>query len=479
MYHFRQTCALISLIRLNYLDKTTLSYASVMGIKRDIGLVGDNYQWVSSMFYFGYLAWEYPTNRLLQRLPLAKYSAFCVIAWGLVLCCMAATKNYSGALAVRFILGIFESAVTPGWALITSQWYTKAEQGARTGIWFSFNGWGQILGGLVAYGIAVGVRKHGASIAAWKVLFLFTGFLTALMGCIFLVLVPDNPLKARWLSKRDRRLAIERIRSNQQGVGNKTFKSYQLKEALLDPLTWAFAFYALAADIPNGGITNFFSQLIVSFGYTEEESLLYGTPGGAVEVVTLVACGYLGDRYKNRIISGSFGLLLALLGIILIVALPLDNSKGRLAGYYFTQASPCPFVALLSLISTNVAGYTKKTTVAAIYLIAYCAGNIIGICHRLHIMKRGRFLTFVQAHRHSVPKMPQDTSPRRSQSSVVGALASSIWPSSTGIAYIRTRRRLLSEPGRSTRSWRIRSGWTSRIGRIRNSLIHCNFREWI
>lgn len=61
-----------------------------------------------------------------------------------------------------------------------------------------------------------------------------------------------------------------------------------MKEALLDPLTWAFAFYALAADIPNGGIANFFSQLIISFGYTPEESLLYGMPGGAIEVVALI-----------------------------------------------------------------------------------------------------------------------------------------------------------------------------------------------
>jgi MFS transporter, ACS family, allantoate permease len=73
---------------LNYLDKTTLSYASVMGIsdtieKGGIGLHGDQYSWLGrfvpllnsncildvklsasySMFYFGYLAWEYPTNR--------------------------------------------------------------------------------------------------------------------------------------------------------------------------------------------------------------------------------------------------------------------------------------------------------------------------------------------------------------------------------------------------------------------------------
>ena len=37
---------------LNYLDKTTLSYASVMGIKADIGLSGDEYSWLGSVFYF-------------------------------------------------------------------------------------------------------------------------------------------------------------------------------------------------------------------------------------------------------------------------------------------------------------------------------------------------------------------------------------------------------------------------------------------
>ena len=105
---------------------------------------------------------------------------------------------------------------------------------------------------------------------------------------------------------------------------------------------------------------------------------MYGTPGGAVEVVALIASGYLGYYLHNRILVSMIGLTVAMIGIILIVALPLTANGGRLAGYYMTQASPTPFVALLSLISSNVAGYTKKTTVAAIYLICYCAGNIIG-----------------------------------------------------------------------------------------------------
>ncbi|KAJ5261336.1 MFS allantoate transporter [Penicillium angulare] len=363
---------------MNFLDKTTLSYASIMGLKDDLDLVGDQYQWLGSLFYFGYIAWEYPTTRLLQRLPLSKYSGTCIVLWGMILSCFAAAKSYSGAIAIRIFLGVFEAAVTPGFALLTSQWYTRNEQGKRVNIWYSFNGWGQIFGGLVAYGIAVGTEKHGSDIAPWKIVFLFTGLLTVVLGILFLWIVPDNQLNARWLKKEDRMLAVVRVRGNQQGIGNKNFKWYQVKEALMDPMSWAFFFFALIVDIPNGGITNFFSQLITSFGYTQEQSLLYGTPAGAVEVVALLLNGYMGDRTGQRILCSLGGLFTATLGVILIVALPLENNVGRLIGYYMTQAFPTCFAALLSLISSNVAGYTKKTTVAAMYLIGYCAGNIIG-----------------------------------------------------------------------------------------------------
>jgi MFS transporter, ACS family, allantoate permease len=73
------------------------------------------------------------------------------------------------------------------------------------------------------------------------------------------------------------------------------------------------------ADIPNGGITNFFSLLIQGFGYTAQQSLLYGTPGGAVEVVTVLFFLYFGDHIKQRILGGFCSLAIAELGMILIV----------------------------------------------------------------------------------------------------------------------------------------------------------------
>jgi MFS transporter, ACS family, allantoate permease len=104
----------------------------------------------------------------------------------------------------------------------------------------------------VAYGIAVGTERSPVSVKSWQLLFLVIGFFTAAMGVFFLFWMPDNQLNARFLTRQERLMAVERIRINQQGVGNKHFKWYQMKEALTDPVVWAFVFYSLVADIPNG-----------------------------------------------------------------------------------------------------------------------------------------------------------------------------------------------------------------------------------
>jgi ACS family allantoate permease-like MFS transporter len=101
-------------------------------------------------------------------------------------------------------------------------------------------------------------------------------------------------------------------------------------------------------------------------------------PGGAIEIIALIVAGWAGDYFRNRLLVCTSGLILSILGMLLITCLDNNHNVGKLIGYYLTQASPTPFVALLSLISTNVAGWTKKTTVAAMYLIGYCVGNIIG-----------------------------------------------------------------------------------------------------
>lgn len=64
-----------------------------------------------------------------------------IFVWGTAMACHAACTNFGGLLACRFVLGICEGSVTPGFMIVTSMFYTRKEQTLRVGYWcalFSF-----------------------------------------------------------------------------------------------------------------------------------------------------------------------------------------------------------------------------------------------------------------------------------------------------------------------------------------------------
>lgn len=58
----------------------------------------------------------------------------------------------------------------------------------------------------------------------------------------------------------------------------------------------------------------------------------------------------------------------------------IDHSKkeARLAGFCMTVAYVANLPLSLSVVTANVAGFTKRTVVLALIFIAYCVGNIAG-----------------------------------------------------------------------------------------------------
>lgn len=360
---------------LQYIDKTAISYASVTGIIQSAGLEKNQFNWVASIFFFGQLAFEFPTIRLIQLFPLAKYVSINVTLWGAVLACMAACKSYSSLLACRFFLGVLEAAIVPAWVLFTSQWYTKEEQAFRVGIWFAVCGAAQMFGGYFAYGVATHVGNDpSAALKGWQIIFLFLGLLTALVGVSFWFIMPDSPAVAKFLSTEEKALHLERIRGNEQGIGSQDFKWEHVKEAVLDPMTWLYAFWIFAANIPNSIATSFGNILVKGMGYTGRESLLLVTPLGAWEIVALVGLTYGAMKTKQRLYFCIAGHIPAIIGAILMAT---TEKVPALIGYYTSGGIPIGWTTILGLQSSNVAGSTKKITVACIGTIAYTIGNII------------------------------------------------------------------------------------------------------
>lgn len=114
-----------------------MGYAAVYGMKTDTHLVGQEYSWLGSIFYFGYLAMEFPIIWLLTKVPIGKYIGICLFSWGGTLCCMAACDSFAGLAAVRFFLGVFEAGILPSLMILNSMWYRREEQPLRTALWYN------------------------------------------------------------------------------------------------------------------------------------------------------------------------------------------------------------------------------------------------------------------------------------------------------------------------------------------------------
>ena len=70
---------------LNYVDKVAMGWAVLFNFREDLGLVGTQYSWASSMFYFGYLVSQYPANYILQKFPTARVLSISVLCWGILM----------------------------------------------------------------------------------------------------------------------------------------------------------------------------------------------------------------------------------------------------------------------------------------------------------------------------------------------------------------------------------------------------------
>lgn len=86
---------------------------------------------VGSIFYFGFLAGEWPFGPVIQRLPIAKLLSATVVAWGALTLLMGATQNAAGMMTLRFLMGAFEAPLYPMMSIMTVMWYKKSEQPIR------------------------------------------------------------------------------------------------------------------------------------------------------------------------------------------------------------------------------------------------------------------------------------------------------------------------------------------------------------
>ncbi|GJN94163.1 hypothetical protein Rhopal_007237-T1 [Rhodotorula paludigena] len=331
-------------------DKVCIGTAAIMGLREDLNLQGQEY----------------------SHMPAGKWMSANCMAWGIILCASAACKDFGGLMAARFILGLFEAIIFAGAGLIVAMWWKRPEQPWRTAVIFSTLS--SIMNGLLSYASI----KYTGSLKQWQVLFLLVGAVTFAWSLLCFWLLPNSPVRAWWLTDRQKVIAVNRTAENRTGVENKVFKWGQVKEAFLDPRTHLHFLVNLTLNVPNSGLTTFNSVIINSLGFSKEQTILMALPTGVISWVGSIIFAFIAVRSGRRCLTAAVSVIPPMIGTIVLTCVPRSNRSGSLGGLYCIWLYWSPYIVMQTVYYANTGGYTKKLTVYGWAYIGYCVGCLVG-----------------------------------------------------------------------------------------------------
>ncbi|KAH8929497.1 MFS general substrate transporter [Atractiella rhizophila] len=362
---------------LQQLDKSALSFSAVFGIQADAHLHGQQYSWLGSIVYFAQLVFQPLSSYALVRFPPGKWLSANFLGWGIVLACMASAKSFGGLATARFFLGACEATVAPTFVTLTAMFWRRREQPLRTALWYSMNGLVNILGSLLSYGLG---HIHSDTLHPYQIIFLFCGCLTVALALPLVLVMPDSPSGAKFLTHEEKIVAIERVRANNTGTETKEWKWAQCREAFLDVKTWLWFSLIFCISTVSGGITTFGPLILKGFGYNPFQTILHNMIPGAIQMCSSIIAALV-VQYTHRKGPVLFTLcLFPLAGAGALYALPrgAEHRNSLLAAYYVLSV----YVAISPVVyvwsSSNTAGHTKKLTTTGILFVGQSVGNIVG-----------------------------------------------------------------------------------------------------
>lgn len=317
--------------------------------------------------YAGYFFGQYPSGWLIGRFPAQRVLGVSCFFWGLMVIILTQCRTYSSALAVRFIMGLFEATVTPGLTLMTGFWYTRQEIPLRQCIWYSSLGWGGIIGSYITFGIT----KLPADFtpARWELIFYILGSATCVWAFVIFFALPDSPSSAFFLSKKERILAVKRVASNETGIKNKAFNKKQGLVAFVDPKAILLFISVFAAAIPNGVINSFSTIIIKDMGFTTTKTTELKSVGDAVLIVALMIGGVITLNVPNsRLLTATAANILCTVAAGCMAYLPRSHTWSRLVCFWLTNAQSVGFTVSMVTVSSNMAGYTHRAMANAMIL---------------------------------------------------------------------------------------------------------------
>ncbi|KAF9888032.1 hypothetical protein FE257_009296 [Aspergillus nanangensis] len=346
---------------------------SIAGMEEDLNLSSKQYSWLLTIFYIPYAVCEF-LALMWKVVPFHQWAAFTVLAWGIVSACQAAAMNWSGMMALRFFLGLAETAFGPGAIYALSFFYRRHELGLRCGLFVSAAPLANTFAGALAYGITSGHSKF----ANWRLLFLVEGAPSLIAAALAWFYLPDHPSTAKFLTEEEKEVAKARaVRQTGEHVIDRKIDWKDAGRAMLDMKAWITSFMYFSCNVSFSSLSAFLPTILKDMGFTAINAQgLTAPPYFAALIVTLFTT-WLADRLQQR---GLVIFLLSLVGCAGYVLLAACTSVGvRYLGVFLAAAGVFPCIAnILPWVLNNQGSETRRGMgIVILNLVGQC-GPFVG-----------------------------------------------------------------------------------------------------
>lgn len=367
---------------LSLLDRTNISSAYIAGLEEDLGLnIGSRYSIALLVFFIGYAVFELPSNFIIRKVGARLWLSFLIIVWGAIVLAMGFVHSWITLTVCRALLGIFEAGLFPGSIFIIGAWYRQWETARRVSLFYMSSllasGFGPILAYLLSL-IRVG-PEGGMYTRGWRWIFIIEGAVTVGAGILAIFTLGDFPENAKWLSNRERDIALRRVRVDES---KKAVVHPTMKQTLMMCLDWKLLIYSLQYFVAASSVysLSFFKSIILmqQLGFDYTKAQLLGTPPYIFAIICSLIMAWVSDKYRIRWPVLVFQGLVAITGLLILLLVqtsPYVQYFGMFLAVFGTQAN---IPGTLAYGQSQTPRAEKKGVVSAVMITMGAAGGVCG-----------------------------------------------------------------------------------------------------
>ncbi|KAH7161593.1 putative MFS transporter [Dactylonectria macrodidyma] len=325
----------------NSLDKSNMGNAKTAGLVDDLRLVGNQYNILLSVFFIPYVLAAPFLGLLGNKFGPSRILPCMMMVFGSMTLLTAAAHSFSGLFALRWFLGMSESAFFP-----LTTFYRRGELARRLAIFYAGSGFASAFSGLLAFGT---FQIEGGALPAWKYLFIVEGSGTLIVAAFAFWYLPFNGATASFLTSEENRQDLRAI---------------LLIQVCLGVLPQAVQLY-----LP---------VIVKRLGYSTIKTNLYTVAPNVTGAVMLLVLGFLSDFMRLRSPFVALGFAFTLTGFIIYACVNVETQLrvAYFACFMMTWGASAPSVLLDLWYNNNIANENRRMMLTT---VAVPVANVMGL----------------------------------------------------------------------------------------------------